>query len=158
MGQPVLPIRWVLVRDPTRRRAPRADFSTCTNDRPRAVVQRVIKRWTIATTFEESRTHLGLETQRQWSDRAIERTTPCLFALYSMVTLLAHALHPDGKVPVQRTAWYAKSYATFADVLAAVRHHVWGDVTFSTSTHDSDLVRISRSELSRLAQAVCYAH
>jgi hypothetical protein len=123
MGQPMLPIRWVLVRDPTRRLAPRAYFSTCTNDRPRAVVQRFIKRWAIDTTFEESRTHLGLETPRQWSDRAIERTTPGLFALDSVVTLLAHALHPDGKVPVQRTAWYAQSYATFADVLAAVRHH-----------------------------------
>jgi hypothetical protein len=67
-------------------------------NRPRAIVQRFIKRWTIETTFEESRAHLGLETQRQWSDRAIERTTPCLFGLYSMVTLLAHALHPDGKV------------------------------------------------------------
>jgi DDE superfamily endonuclease len=158
IGQPVLPIRWVLVRDPTGRLAPRAYFSTCPHDRPRAVVQRFIKRWTIETTFEESRTHLGLETQRQWSDRAIERTTPCLFGLYSVVTLLAHALYPDGKVPVQRTAWYAKSYATFADVLAAVRHHVWGDFTFSTPTHDSDLVGIPRSELSRLAQAVCYAH
>jgi hypothetical protein len=158
IGQPVLPIRWVLVRDPTRRLAPRAYFSTCTSDRPRAVVQRFIKRWTIETTFEESRTHLGLETQRQWSDRAIERTTPCLFGLYSVVTLLAHALHPDGKVPVQRTAWYAKSYATFADVLASIRHHIWGDFTFSTSTHDSDLGGIPRSELTRLAQAVCYAH
>jgi hypothetical protein len=158
MGQPMLPIRWVLVRDPTRRLAPRAYFSTCTNDRPRAVVQRFIKRWAIDTTFEESRTHLGLETPRQWSDRAIERTTPGLFALDSVVTLLAHALHPDGKVPVQRTAWYAQSYATFADVLAAVRHHLWGDFTVSTSTHDSDLVRIPRSELSRLAQAVCSAH
>ena len=158
IGQPVLPIRWVLVRDPTRRLTPRAYFSTCPNDRPRAVVQRFIKRWTIETTFEESRTHLGLETQRQWSDRAIERTTPCLFGLYSVVTLLAHALHPDGKVPIQRTAWYAKSYATFADVLASIRYHLWGDFTFSTSPHDSDLVGIPRSELSRLAQAVCYAH
>ncbi len=158
IGQPVLPIRWVLVRDPKGRLVPRADFSTCTNDRPRAVVQRFIKRWTIEATFEESRAHLGLETQRQWSDRAIERTTPCLFGLYSVATLLAHALHPDGKVPVQRTAWYAKSYATFADVLASVRHHLWGDLTFSTSTHDSDLVGIPRSELSRLVQAVCYTH
>jgi DDE superfamily endonuclease len=158
IGQPVLPICWVLVRDPTGRLAPRAYFSTCTNDRPRAVVQRFITRWAIETTFEESRTHLGLETQRPWSDCAIERTTPCLFGLYSVVTLLAHALHPDGKVPVQRTAWYAKSSATFADVLAAVRQHLWGDFTFSPSTHDSDLVGIPKSELSRLAQVVCYAH
>jgi DDE superfamily endonuclease len=158
IGQPVLPLRWVLVRDPKGRLEPRAYFSTALNDQPRAMVQQFITRWTIETTFEESRTHLGLETQRQWSDRAVERTTPCLFGLYSVVALLAHALHPDGKIPAQRTAWYAKSSATFADVLAAVRHHLWGDVTFSTSTHDSDLVGIPRSEVSRLVQAVCYAH
>jgi hypothetical protein len=158
MGEPVRPIRWVLVRDPTGRLAPCADFSTCTHDRPRAVGQRFITPWTIATTFEESRPPLGLETQRQWSDRAIEPTTPCLFGLYAVVTLLAHALHLDSKVPVPRTAWYAKSYTTFADVLAAGRHPVWDDFTFSTSPHDSDLVGIPRSELSRLAQAICDAH
>jgi DDE superfamily endonuclease len=158
IGQPVLPLRWVLVRDPQGRLEPRAYFSTCTTDQPRAVVQQFIHRWTIETTFEESRTHLGLETQRQWSDRAIERTTPCLFGLYSVVTLLAHALHPDGKVPVQRAAWYTKAHATFADVLAVVRQHVWGHFSYSTSAYAPDLVGIPRSELSRLVQAVCYSH
>jgi hypothetical protein len=158
IGQPVLPVRWVLVRDPKGRLEPRAYFSTCIHDGPRAVVQQFVKRWAIETTFEESRAHLGLETQRQWSDRAIERTTPCLFGLYSVVTLLAHALHPDGKVPIQRAAWYPKSQATFADVLAVVRQHIWGHLSSSTSTDAPDLVGIPRSELSRLLQAVCYAH
>jgi DDE superfamily endonuclease len=158
IGQPVLPIRWVLVRDPKGLLDPRAYVSTYTNDRPRAVVQQFIKRWTIETTFEESRAHLGLETQRQWSDQAIERTTPCLLGLYSMVALLAHALHPDGKIPIQRTAWYDKSQATFADVLAAVRRHLWGVLSYPTSARDPDLIEIPRAELSRLAQTVCYAH
>jgi hypothetical protein len=158
IGQPVLPIRWVLVRDPNGRLEPRAYFSTCPHDRPRTVVQQFINRWTIETTFEESRTHLGLETQRQWSDRAIERTTPCLFGLYSVVALLAQALHPDGKLPVPRTAWYDKPHATFADALAGVRRHLWSEDSSSTSPHASDLVGIPRSELSCLVQAVCYAH
>jgi DDE superfamily endonuclease len=158
IGQPVLPIRWVLVRDPKGRLDPRAYFSTCIHDEPRTVVQQFIKRWTIETTFEESRAHLGLETQRQWSDRAIERTTPCLFGFYSVVTLLVHALHPDGKVPIHRTAWYPKSHATFADGLAVVRQHIWRDLSSSTSADAPDLVGIPRSDLSRLLQAVCYAH
>jgi DDE superfamily endonuclease len=158
IGQPVLPIRWLLVRDPKGRLEPRAYFSTCPTDRPRALVQQFVKRWTIETTFEESRAHLGLETQRQWSDLAIERTTPCLLGLYSVTALLVHALYPDGKVPVQTTAWYAKAHATFADVLAAVRHHVWDTFSSSTSAHASDLVGIPRSELSRFVQAVCYSH
>lgn len=110
------------------------------------------------TTFEESRTHLGLATPRQCSDRALERTTPCLFGLYSMVALLANARHPDGKGPVQRTAWYAKSHATCADVLAAVRQHLWGTLSYSPSSHAPDLVSIPRSDRLRLAQAVCYTH
>jgi hypothetical protein len=158
IGQPVLPIRWLLVRDPKGRLEPRAYFSTCPTDRPRALVQQFVKRWTIETTFEESRAHLGLETQRQWSDLAIERTTPCLLGLYSVTALLVHALYPEGKVPVQTTAWYAKAHATFADVLAAVRHHVWDTFSSSTSAHASDLVGIPRSELSRFVQAVCYSH
>jgi hypothetical protein len=156
IGQPVLPIRWVVVRDPKGRLAPRAYCATCTHDRPRPVVPQFIQRWSIDTTFEERRAHLGLETQRQWSDRAIERTTPCLLGLYSVVAWLAHALYPEGKVPVQRAAWYPKNPATFAEVLATVRHQVWSDGGYSTSADAPDLVAIPRSELSRLVQVACY--
>jgi DDE superfamily endonuclease len=158
IGLPVLPVRWVIVRDPSGQLAPRAYFSTCPGDRPRELVQKFVKRWTIETTFEESRAHLGLETQRQWSDRAIKRTTPCLFGLYSVVALLVHALHPDGKIPVHRTAWYDKPQATFADVLAAVRQNLWGTFSYPTSARHPDCVEIPKSDLYRLAQAVCYAH
>jgi hypothetical protein len=158
IGQPVLPVRWVLVRDPAGQLDPRAYFSTRPSDRPWEVVQAFVKRWTIETTFEESRAHLGVETQRQWADRAIERTTPCLFGLYSVVALLAHALHPDGKIPVQRTAWYVNSHATFADVLAVVRQPLWGAFSYATAARHPDSVEIPRADLSRLAQAVCDSH
>jgi DDE superfamily endonuclease len=158
IGQPVLPVRGVLVRDPRGHLDPRAYFSTCLSDRPRDLVRRFVHRWTIETTFEESRAHLGLETQRQWSDRAMARTTPCLFGLYSVVALLAPALHPDGKIPVRGTAWYHKSPATFSDVLAVVRQHLWGALSYSTSAHDPDLVEIPRTDLYCLVHAGCYAH
>jgi DDE superfamily endonuclease len=158
IGQPVLPVRWVLVRDPRGHLDPRAYVSTCLSDRPRDLVRRFVHRWTIETTFEESRAHLGLETQRQWSDRAMARTTPCLFGLYSVVALLAHALHPDGKIPVRGTAWYHKSQATFSDVLAVVRQHLWGVLSYSTSAHDPDLGEIPRTDLYCLVHAVCYSH
>ena len=79
-----------------------------------------IKRWSIETTFEESRAHLGFETQRQWLDLAIERTTPCLLSLYSIVALLAHGLYLEGRLAVRRSAWHAKKQATFSDALASV--------------------------------------
>jgi hypothetical protein len=107
-------------------------------------------------TFEESRAHLGIETQRQWSDPAIERSTPLLFGLYSLVTLFGQALHPDGQIPVAQAAWYRKQTATFRDVLALVKRHLWGLETFPTSPTDPDVVLVPRSRVERVSLAVCY--
>jgi hypothetical protein len=157
IGHP-LAICWVLVRDPQGKLSPRAYFSTRQTDAPRQIVVEFIKRWTIETTFEEARAHLGIETQRQWSDKAMVRETPCLLGLYSLVAALAQALYPSGEIPVQATAWYRKREPTFADVLASVRHHLWGEFSYSTSARDPDLLEIPRCEMNRLAQAVCYSH
>ena len=85
----------------------------------------VVRRWSVEVTFEEARAHLGLETQRQWSDLAIARTTPVLLALFSLVTGLALPRSEDTQLPVPATAWYHKAEPTFADCLAWVRGHRW---------------------------------
>ncbi|MCI0353165.1 MAG: transposase [Acidobacteriales bacterium] len=157
-GLKPLPIRWVLVRDPSGELDPKAYFTTDPIQTAVEVVETFVLRWTIEVTFEESRAHIGIETQRQWSDLAIERTTPCLFGLYSLVALLANALHPDGKVPIQQTAWYEKKEATFSDVLATVRRHLWGNFNYLTSPHDPHVRLIPEADLMRLAHAVCYSH
>lgn len=156
IGLPVLPVRWVLTRDPEGQREPRAYFSTDQSLSAVEVVSLFIKRWTIEVTFEESRAHLGVETQRQWSDLAIERSTPCLLGMFSLVALFGQALHSDGKVPIQRTAWYHKSEATFVDVLAEVRRQLWGNFTYHTSLQHPDVCLVPRSHVERLAYAVCY--
>jgi len=153
-----LPIRWVLVRDPSGELEPKAYFTTDPTPAAVAVVEAFVQRWTIEVRFEESRAHLGIETQGQWSDLAIERTTPCLFGLYSLVALLAQALPPEGKVLIQQTAWYQKQAATFAAALATVRGHLWGNFDYLTSPPDPDVRLIPQSDLIRLAQAVCYSH
>jgi hypothetical protein len=153
-----LAIGWVLVRDPLEELAAKAYFSTEPEQAAMAVVEAFVQRWTIEVTFEESRAHLGIETQRQWSDLAIERTTPCLLGLYSLVVLLAGALHRDGKVAMQQTAWYKKPEATFADALATVRCHLWGNFNYLTSPDDPDVQLIPVADLRRLVQAVCYSH
>ncbi len=155
-GTEPLPIRWVLTRDPEGKREPKAYFSTNQAQSAAEIVEDFVKRWAIEVTFEESRAHLGVETQRQWSDLAIERSTPCLFGLYSVVVLLGHALHPDGAIPVRQAAWYPKTQVTFSDVLATVRRHYWGGLTFQTSPADPDVCFVSRSDLTRLVQAACY--
>jgi len=114
-----------------------------------------MKRWCVEVTFEESRAHLGIETQRQWSDLAIERTTPCLFGLYSVVALLGRSLHPTGDIPFQQTAWYRKQQAAFTDVLAAVRRHLWNNFSYSALPQNPDVILVSRSDLARLADVVC---
>jgi hypothetical protein len=110
---------------------------------------------TIEVTIEESRAHLGIETQRQWSDLAIERSTPALLGLYSLVALFAQALHPDGKIPVARAAWYAKEQATFSDVLLEVRRALWHNFDYALCPDDPHMQKVPQAELARLAYAVC---
>jgi DDE superfamily endonuclease len=154
-GQAPLPIRWVLTRDLKGERDARAYFSTAQDQSGLSIIIDFMKRWCVEVTFEESRAHLGIETQRQWSDMAIERTTPCLFGLYSVVALLGRSLHPTGDIPFQQTAWYQKPQATFTDVLAAVRRHLWNNFSYSTSPQNPDVILLPRSDLARLADAVC---
>ena len=115
-----------------------------------------MKRWSLEVTFEEGRAHLGIETQRQWSDLAIERSTPLLFGLYSLVALFGQAVHPDGQIPLIQAVWYRKQSATFCDVLAVVRRQLWGPETFRTSSCDPEVVLVPRSTFERLSWAVCY--
>ena len=108
-GLPPLPIRWVLVCDPKGKFETRALLCTDLNQTPRQILEWFLLRWQVEVTLAEVRAHLGVETQRQWSDLAIARTTPVLLGLFSIVTLLAHRLARRGTLPVQQSAWYAKS-------------------------------------------------
>jgi hypothetical protein len=155
-GQRPLAIRWVLVRDLSGQHEPKAYLCTDETRPPLEIVQAYMKRWPLEVTFEESRAHLGVETQRQWSDKAIERSTPVVLGLYSLVALLGQALTRAGQVPVQQTAWYHKEQATFSDVLALVRRELWGNFRFCTSPDNPDVLLIPRAVLEQLAFAVCY--
>ena len=138
-GEPPVAIRWVLVVDPTDRDPPLALFSTDLDLAAEQIIARFILRWNVEVTFEESRRHLGVETQRQWSDRAIARTTPALFALFSLVCLMAHRLVALGHaLPIRATAWYHKSEATFSDLLAMVRRLLWAEKYFPMSLDSLD--------------------
>ena len=114
-------------------------------------------RWQIEVTFHEVRTHLGVETQRQWSDLAIARTTPCLLGLFSLVTLLADRSVTRCKLPIRQTAWYSKQLPTFSDALAVVRRQLWRAVAFHTSPSNMDIGKVPRSLLKSFTDALCYA-
>lgn len=132
-GMPVVPIRWVLLRDPESRFEAQALLCTDLACDPLQIVSWFVRRWSVEVTFQEVRAHLGVETQRQWSDTAIARTTPCLLALFSIVTLLAAQLPARQRRRVAAAAWYPKPRPTFADALAAVRCAIWRERTLAIS-------------------------
>jgi hypothetical protein len=123
----VLPvdIRSGLVCDPEGKLRMEACFCTDLQATPAQSLAWVVMRWSVEVTFQEVRAHLGMETQRQWSDHAIARTTPVLLARFSIVTLVARRLSQSGPLRVQATAWYHQAEPTFADCLALVRRHLW---------------------------------
>jgi hypothetical protein len=139
-GQKPVLIRWVLVIDPDGKCDPEAFFSTDTQLTPVQIVEYFVLRWGVEVTFQESRRHLGVETQRQWSDKAVARSTPALMCLFSIVCLMALKLISKGKKLIpQTTAWYQKQDVTFSDVLAFVRRYIWAD-KYVRSTHDTGYV------------------
>lgn len=156
-GMPPVPIRWVLIRDPQNKFRSQALLSTDLTLTPTQIVTWFVQRWQVEVTFHEVRTHLGVETQRQWADLAIARTTPILLGLFSVVTLLAHSLSAHQSVSPRQAAWYAKSIPTFADALALVRSHLWRHTHFSLSHKDYDLIQIPRPLFDCLTDTLCYA-
>lgn len=121
-----VPIRWVLTRDSNNQGEAAVLFSTDVNVLPITVIEKFILRWQLEVTFEEVRRHLGMETQRQWSDNAIDRITPCILASYSIINLLAlvTAKSKAEEIPTQTSSWYKKTHVTFSDVLAYVRKQI----------------------------------
>jgi hypothetical protein len=156
-GKPVVPIRWVLIRDPQGTFDTQALLSTDLTLSALEIVSDFVQRWTLEVTLEEVRAHLGVETQRQWNDRAIARTTPALLALFSIVTLMARGLGAPESIMIRRTAWYRKGHATFSDTMAWVRRYLWATVDFSMSSETADIVKIPRSLVERFIDAVCHA-
>jgi hypothetical protein len=156
-GYDPLPIRWVLVRDPLGELDPVAFFATDQSATPLQILAWFIMRWNVEVTFEEARAHLGIETQRQWSDLAITRTTPALLGLFSLVTVLAHRLTEDKPFPARSAAWYTKVEPTFSDAIALVRRHLWTRMKFTNSPSDTGFVEIPASVLHGLVDSLCYA-
>jgi hypothetical protein len=154
-----VPLRWVLIRDPNEGFKPQALLCTDLDADPEQIVRWFVMRWQLEVTFQEMRRHLGFETQRQWSDMAIQRTTPALLGLFSLVTLFAHGRMRQAADALRQAAWYRKRDPTFSDALAMVRKELWvqEEQTFCGSPSSTDTVKVPRAFVERLTDAVCYA-
>jgi len=155
--QPPVAIRYVLVADPEGKLRIESFFCTDLEATLVEILQWVVMRWSVEVTFEEARAHLGFETQRQWSDQAIARTTPVLLGLFSLVTLLALRLSQSDPIPVPTTAWYRKVEPTFADYLALVRQHLWRARYLVNSTPEAECMQFPREVLDLLIHGVSLA-
>ena len=150
-GKAQIPIKWVLVRDPKGKHDPVAILCTDLTMARKEIVQHFVKRWQVEVTFEEVRAHLGVETQRQWSDLSIARTTPVLMALFSIITIWANHLYSMQKLTVFQTAWYQKPYPTFSDAVASVRYRIWQFQFNSHSSKKTDCEKIKQLIIKHLA-------
>jgi hypothetical protein len=157
-GKAPVPIRWVLVRDPGGQFETRALLSTDLSQSAQEIVERFTRRWQVEVTFEETRAHLGIETQRQWNPKAIQRATPVLLGLFSVVTLMADHLQQQapGALRPRAAAWYAKGRVSFSFALAGVRAHLWQQ-SFCLSGRASDSQKLRASLLHHFADLLCYA-
>jgi hypothetical protein len=155
-GLPPVPLRWVLIRDPEGKLATQALLCTDQDAAPEQVLAWFVLRWQLEVTLEEARRHLGVESQRQWSDAAIRRTTPALLGLFSLVALLAHARMADPTDATRQAAWYRKAHPTFADALALVRRELWRHQLFHTSSCDGELIKVPRGFVEHLTEVLCY--
>ena len=156
-GEPVVPIRWVLTRDPLGPFEAQALLCTDLTVAPEQIVAWFVLRWQVEVTFEETRRHLGVETQRQWSDLATVRTTPALLGLFSLVTLLVHHLLHGKDLPTQSAAWYAKATPSFSDALALLRLELWPARIIWRSPAQPDMVEIPRGLLDCLTETLAFA-
>jgi DDE superfamily endonuclease len=154
-----VPVRWVLIRDPEGGFKTQALLCTDLEADPKKIVCWFVMRWQLEVTFQEVRRHLGFETQRQWSELAIRRTTPALLGLFSLVTLFAHQrMRKTAGALRRQVAWYHKAHPTFADALALVRKQLWAqEEIFHGSLWETDTVKVPRAFVERLTEAVCYA-
>jgi hypothetical protein len=155
-GKAPVPIRWLLIRDPRGEYDPLALLCTDETCRASDIAQWFVQRWQVEVTFEEGRRHLGIETQRQWSDKAIGRSTPLLLGLFSWITLLADQLQAASTpLTPRRAAWYHKPLPTFSDALGLVRQSLWTS-TFCMSAVEPDMIKIPRVVYDTLLDTLCY--
>jgi hypothetical protein len=157
-GLPAVPVRWVLIRDPEGGLEPQALLCTNLKADPQEILCWFVMRWQLEVTFQEVRRHLGFETQRQWSEMAIRRTTPALLGLFSLITLFGHGRMRQTAGAFRRAAWYHKTHPTFSDALALVRKELWAqDQPFCGSPADTETVKVPKAFMERLTDALCYA-
>jgi hypothetical protein len=139
-GRGLVPIRWVFVEDRTGTHRDEYFLTTDTTRSPAEVVAAYCGRWNLETTFQECRSHLGLETTRGWCRATVLRAAPCLLGLYSVVTVLFASLPESERTG--SVGWPGKVGVTFSDAVRSVRRWLWVKGVFPQAGIDADLAKL----------------
>jgi hypothetical protein len=142
-GAPLLAVLWVWVHDCTGTHRDEYFFTTDVSWNAARVIETYTGRWNLETTFQEMRSHLGLETTRGWSEKTVLRVAPCLFGLYTVVAALYVSLPARWRV-LGLVAWVGKEDVTFSDALTAVRRWLWVEWVFAIPGHDAAFSKLCR--------------
>lgn len=153
------PVRWVLLRDTQGKAVSVPLFSSSTKSSPVSIIEQFVFRFCIEVTFEDLRAHLGVETQREWSDKAIVRSTPLLMGLFSLICLIAYCLRDSFPFAVRVDAWYSKGpeESTFSDIIAYVRRYCWSNKYLVNSQKKDDLIKLKHSVLESIVYQLSQA-
>jgi hypothetical protein len=144
-GGGLVPVRWVFVHDLTGTHRDEYFYTTDPTLTPGRIVGLYTARWSIEVTFQEVRAHLGFATPRNRCAKSVLRTAPWLLGCFSLVSL-TFARHVRKASPKLASAgpWYAKTEATFADAIAAVRRLCWAEVLERSPNHGG-VSKVSRN-------------
>ena len=116
--------RTVLVREPGSEKV-LAIFTTDTTSDTETVVARYADRWPIEVAIAGGKQLLGIGQARNRLQRAVERTVPLSFCVYSLVVVwyTLHGYHPDDLTGRRADQpWYShKDDIAFEDMLATLR-------------------------------------
>lgn len=140
-GEGLVSVRWVFVHDCTGTHREEYFFTTDLNMTPKQIIETFTGRWSIETTFQEMRAHLGLETTRGRTENTVLRVAPCLFGLYTVVALL-YAQLPTSYRNQLAITWPGKNHAAFSDAIVTVRRWLWVEWAFVTHGENETFTKL----------------
>jgi hypothetical protein len=117
----------VLVRDALGQRPDQMFYCTCLDWDAQEILAKYAARWSIEVTFENCRQRLGLEDAANRKEKAVRRTAPMAFVLYSLIVTWFHQVG-YGHLRFPDRPWYRrKQEPSFADMLTTLRRQSWQD-------------------------------
>jgi hypothetical protein len=156
-GEGRVPVRWVFVKDVQGTHRDEYFYTTDPTLTPEQIVSLYTARWSIETTFQEMRAHLGFETPRQWVANSVLRTGPWLLGLFSVICVIFARYVRNHRLPIRQTIWYAKAEPTFSDAILTVRRLFWTKTIFTGSRYHDDFAKLPSKFRNLLLDYLCQA-